>query len=193
MQNELDIYGIFPTPIASTTIDLPDTSFITWKYETDFKQSVYTLHEIAEWKSTVDTILEHAGSFLEQTGYERRELFITQMWANEYPPGTSIPSHVHSNSLLSGCIYFDNNSPTIFHYQRQKQMDMVQVPVSMLTPFTSETFTVEAQTGRMVLFPSSLVHSSAVSDVSRLTVSFNIMPRELGKPDGFNYVNLRNC
>lgn len=193
MQHELNIVGLFPTPIASTVIDLPDISLVEWKYEKDFKQSVYDLHTIESWSSTCDTILAYATKFLQETGYSQRDLFITQMWANEYPKGASISAHVHSNSLLSGCIYFDDNTPTVFHNQRQKQLEMVQVPNTTLTPYNSETFTVSAEKGRLVLFPSWLVHSSQPAAYTRTTVSFNIMPRELGLPDGFNYVNLQNC
>lgn len=193
MTNELNIAGLFPVPIASTQIDLPDTSLIEWKYESDFKQSVYDLHTLESWQPLCANILEYATLFLSNIGYEQRNLFITQMWANEYPIGAKIPPHVHSNSLLSGCIYFDNNSPTVFHNHRQKQLEMVQVPVNEVTPYTSEVFTVEAKAGRLVLFPSWLVHSSGPAVNDRLTVSFNLMPRELGKPSGFNYVNLENC
>ena len=193
MQHELNIVGLFPIPIASVNIDLPDTRFIDWKYENDFKQSQYDLHTIPEWQDTCKTILKHAKNFLVDVGYEEKELFITQMWANEYPVGKGIPPHIHTNSLLSGCIYFDDNSPTIFHNQKQKQLEMVSIPTTTVTPYTSEIFTVEAKRGRMVLFPSSLAHSSEAAKVTRTTVSFNLLARELGTPDGFNYVNLQNC
>jgi len=193
MNNELNVIGLFPIPIASTEIKLPDINLVEWKYEVDFKQSDYNLHTISQWNSTIQDILTLARNFLQEVGYEDRELFITQMWANEYPPGTNITPHVHTNSLLSGCIYFDDSTPTIFYNQRQKQTEMVQIPVENITPYTSEVFTVQAQKGRIVFFPSWLAHSSQPAEQTRTTVSFNIMARELGKPDGFNYVNLYNC
>lgn len=193
MQHELNIIGLFPVAIASVNIELPDISCVNWKYEKDFKQSQYDLHTIPTWQDTCKAILKHAKEFIVDIGYDERELFITQMWANEYPIGKGIPAHVHTNSLISGCIYFDDNSPTIFHNQRQKQLEMVSIPTATVTPYTSEIFTVEAKRGRMVLFPSSLVHSSEAARSIRTTVSFNLLARELGTPDGFNYVNLKNC
>ena len=193
MKEELNIVGAFPIPLASVNIELPDISLVKWKYENDFKQSVYDLHTILEWKPTCDLILDYASNFLTNIGYEKRDLFITQMWANKYSVGEKIPPHIHTNSLLSGCIYFDNNSPTVFHNQKQKNLDMVSIPTNAATPYTSEIFTVEAKRGRMVLFPSNLAHSSETAKATRTTVSFNLLPRELGTPDGFNYVNLQNC
>ena len=191
MNHDMNIIGLFPVSLASTTVDLPDASLIKWQHQTDFKQSVYDLHTIAEWQTFASTITDYCARYLTEIGYKSQTVWITQMWANEYPAGTGIPTHVHSNSLLSGCVYFDNNSPTVFYNQRQKQLEMIQIPVETVTAYNSEYFTVEAIKGRMVVWPSWMPHSSEPAKGTRLTVSFNILPEELGKPDGFNYVDLR--
>lgn len=194
MQNELSVIGIFPTPVAHTIIDLPDISNINWIYdEGAFLQSESTLHLTDEFKSTVDVILNFAKLYLKRAGYGDQDLWITQMWANKYLKGQNITPHVHSNSLVSGCIYFDNSTPTLFHHH--KDVEMIQVASTEKNEYSSRFFTVESIPGRLVLFPSDLVHSSVSVDTNspRHTVSFNILPRELGLERGFNYVDLKSC
>jgi uncharacterized protein (TIGR02466 family) len=194
MQNELNVIGIFPTPIAHSVIDLPSLENIDWKYdEGAFLQSDSNLHKTQEFKDTVNTILEFAQQYLERSGYGKQDLWITQMWANRYVKGQNITPHVHSNSLVSGIIYFDSSTPTLFHHH--KEIEMVQVASIEKNEYSARFFTVESIPGRIVLFPSNLVHSSTAvdTDMPRHTVSFNILPRELGIERGFNYVDLKSC
>ena len=44
--------------------------------------------------------------------------------------------------------------------------------------------------GRLLLFPSYLVHDSQPSDKERVTIAFNILPRSLGIKMDYNYLNL---
>jgi len=194
MQNELTVMGIFPTPIAHTQIELPELSSIDWKYDKGtFLQSQSDLHNKTFMQQTVMQILDFAKEYLDRCGYGKQELWITQMWANKYSQGQNITPHVHSNSLVSGILYFDRSSPTIFYHH--KDVEMVQVPSIQQNEFSSRYFTVESIPGRLVLFPSDMVHSSVAVEQNspRVTVSFNILPRALGKESGFNYVDLKSC
>lgn len=195
MTNELNMSGIFPIPIATTTIDLPDITEIKWVQGDNFLQSEDDLHKKDYMQDTVTKILDSACAFGENVGWRKEEYFITQMWANKYSPttqeskGGNIHAHFHSNSLLSGVLYFDDNSPTrIFNHDKTRQI--IKTSNAENTIFTSEIFTVAAKPGRLLLFPSYLVHDSEPSDKERITIAFNIMPTSLGIKLDYNYLDL---
>lgn len=195
MTNELNINGIFPIPIATTTIDLPDISQINWVQGDEFLQSEDDLHKRDYMQDTVAKILDSACAFGENVGWRKDTYFITQMWANKYSPNTeqkkggNIHAHFHSNSLLSGVLYFDDNSPTrIFNHDKTRQI--IKSSNAENTIFTSEIFTVAAKPGRLLLFPSYLVHDSEPSDKERVTIAFNILPTSLGIKLDYNYLDL---
>jgi len=195
MTNELNISGIFPIPIATTTIDLPDISQVKWVQGKEFLQSEDDLHKKDYMQDTVAKILDSACAFAENVGWRKEKYFITQMWANKYSAqseesnGGAIHPHFHSNSLLSGVLYFDDNSPTrIFNHDKTRQI--IKSSNAENTIFTSEIFTVAAKPGRLLLFPSYLVHDSEPSDKERITIAFNIMPTSLGIKLDYNYLDL---
>lgn len=195
MNNELNISGIFPIPIATTTIDLPDISKVNWVQGDNFLQSEDDLHKKDFMKDTVVSILDSACAFGESVGWRKEKYFITQMWANKYAPNTkettggNIFSHFHSNSFLSGVMYFDENTPTrIFNHDKTRQM--IKTSSVENTAFTSEIFTINAVPGRLLLFPSYLIHDSEPSDKERITIAFNILPRSLGIKMDYNYIDL---
>jgi len=195
MSNQLSINGIFPIPIATTNIDLPDISQINWVQGDEFLQSEDDLHNRPYMKSTVEKILECVGDFAQAVGWRREDYFITQMWANKYSPsdenktGAKIQAHYHSNSLLSGVLYFDENTPTRF-FQHDKTRTLIKTSMAENTPFTSEIFTVNAKPGRLLLFPSYLVHDSEPSDKERITIAFNVMAKTLGIKMEYNFLDL---
>ena len=197
MKNELNISGIFPIPIATTTIDLPDISKINWVQGDNFLQSEDDLHKKDYMKDTVKSILDSACAFSETVGWRKEEYFITQMWGNKYAPNTdektggNIYSHFHSNSLISGVLYFEENTPTRI-YNHDKTRQIIKTSSAENTAFTSEIFTINAMPGRLLLFPSYLIHDSQPSDKERVTIAFNILPKSLGIKMDYNYLDLSN-
>ena len=61
------------------------------------------------------------------------------------------------------------------------------------TAFTSEIFTIKAVPGRLLLFPSYLIHDSEPSDKERITIACNILPRSLGIKMDYNYLDLSDA
>jgi len=198
MTNDLTVHGIFPTPIAESTIDLPDISHIVWEQQsTGIEQSEAELHQKAVMQEFCDTIVKKAEEFSKQIGWRDEKLWITQMWANRYTPvegkeGGSIKAHFHSNSLLSGVVYFTDSSPTRF-FKHDKTPTLIQTKNENTTPFITEIFTVDAIKGRLVFFPSYLIHDSQPCDKERITISFNLLPTQLGTRLDYNFVDLSNC
>ena len=109
-------------------------------------------------------------------------LEISSMWSNFAPKGSGFghPLHRHPMSYLSAIYYLTDGVPTFFE--------------DPCTPRTSDTLDVfmhdkmeaeagineriDAQEGKLILFPSWLKHYSArnMSEKDRYTISFNVFP-----------------
>ena len=91
--------------------------------------------------------------------------------------------------MLSGVLYFDENTPTRL-YNHDKTRQIIKTSSAESTAFTSEIFTINAMPGRLLLFPSYIVHDSQPSDKERITIAFNVLPKSLGIKMDYNYLDL---
>ncbi len=108
-----------------------------------------------------------------------QKLYVTQSWSLMNPPGTGMHGHSHSNSLVSGSLYFTDlpNPPANMVFARYggyKQIELspepnrsnlYNTPVNVITP----------QKGEVILFASSLQHFVEVNQapVPRHSIAFN--------------------
>ena len=135
-------------------------------------------------------------AFAKQLGAsERTSFYITQSWMNRNPPHSYHHTHMHPNSIFS-CIYYveGDKCPTYFYryddrtsfgnfafYENDKGS----------TAFTATKAGVMNEVGRLVIFPSSMVHDvdTNESDKDRVTISFNTFIRgEMGEPENSNHL-----
>ena len=103
------------------------------------------------------------------------QIYITQSWVNCTKELEAHHRHAHNNSFLSGVVYIDANSEKdeiIFFKDRCNQ---IAVPTSEWNMFNSETWRVTAETGKIVIFPSSLNHAVEVKQGTntRISLAFN--------------------
>ena len=135
-------------------------------------------------------------AFAKQLGAsERTSFYITQSWMNRNPPHSYHHTHMHPNSIFS-CIYYveGDKCPTYFYryddrtsfgnfafYENNKGSNA----------FTATKAGVMNEVGRLVIFPSSMVHDvdNNESDKDRVTISFNTFIRgEMGEPENSNHL-----
>ena len=135
-------------------------------------------------------------AFAKQLGAsERTSFYITQSWMNRNPPHSYHHTHMHPNSIFS-CIYYveGDKCPTYFYryddrtsfgnfafYENDKGSNA----------FTATKAGVMNEVGRLVIFPSSMVHDvdTNESDKDRVTISFNTFIRgEMGEPENSNHL-----
>ena len=135
-------------------------------------------------------------AFAKQLGAsERTSFYITQSWMNRNPPHSYHHTHMHPNSIFS-CIYYveGDKCPTYFYryddrtsfgnfafYENDKGS----------SAFTATKAGVMNEVGRLVIFPSSMVHDvdTNESDKDRVTISFNTFIRgEMGEPENSNHL-----
>ena len=135
-------------------------------------------------------------AFAKQLGAsERTSFYITQSWMNKNPPKSYHHTHMHPNSIFS-CIYYveGDKCPTYFYryddrtsfgnfafYENDKGSNA----------FTATKVGVMNEVGRLVIFPSSMVHDvdKNESNKERATISFNTFIKgEMGEPENSNHL-----
>jgi uncharacterized protein (TIGR02466 family) len=122
-----------------------------------------------------------------------QEIYVTQSWALENPPRTGMHGHSHSNSIVSGSLYYtDMPSPggkMVFSRHRTYQQIELPPQPERQTLFNAPANIVEPKKGEVVLFSSSLQHfvEPHQADVPRHAVAFNTFVR--GKIGSFRDVS----
>tara|TARA_B100001250_G_scaffold373379_1_gene359479 strand:+ start:60 stop:662 length:603 start_codon:yes stop_codon:yes gene_type:complete len=141
------------------------------------------LHDLAEF-SEMTTFFEHClNEIQEENNYDCDGFRITSMWGNYYPVGTAQEPHRHANSYWSGVLYLNTSAPTVFYdplAQRSLgQIDLYKRPKIDTTNIGNNedhVEKIESTPGKLVIFPSWLVHDTALSQEERWSVSFNALP-----------------
>jgi len=186
----MDIVGAFQTPICVTQIDLPKINHLVWSRNRLFWQTAPDLHKDKLLQDFSKQICNEVSQFAINLGYKENDFFITQMWANKYEGQEGIHTHHHANSFFSGVVYFDNFGSTVL-LRESNVKNILQIPVHNDTPFTNNHYEIPSVQGRMIIFPSYLVHySTNNSNNGRISISFNVLPKQLGDYDQYNYVEL---
>lgn len=106
------------------------------------------------------------------------ELYITQSWLNYTKENQYHHKHLHSNSIISGVLYFNCNNDNIKFYNSNIN-HTIKPLIKKYNFWNSETWTFPAKTGELFMFPSSLNHGVDVKkgDNIRISLSFNTFYR----------------
>ncbi len=102
------------------------------------------------------------------------ELYITQSWLNYTKENQYHHKHLHSNSIISGVLYFNCNNDNIKFYNSNINHTLKPL-IKKYNFWNSETWTFPTKTGELFMFPSSLNHGVDVKkgDNIRISLSFN--------------------
>jgi uncharacterized protein (TIGR02466 family) len=105
------------------------------------------------------------------------KLKITQSWLNYTNTNESHHAHSHQNSFVSGVFYIQTEDTDKIHFL-QNQYKQLEVPAREFNLYNSNSWWLAASTGKLVLFPSSLVHhvEPVVANRTRISLSFNTFP-----------------
>ncbi len=105
-------------------------------------------------------------------------LRITQSWFNYSKPGEWHHKHAHPNSFVSGVLYMKaakDNDRIYFHRGGYNQID---IPTNNFNVYNSASWWLPVETGRLMLFSSSLIHSvePVQGEDTRISLAFNTFP-----------------
>lgn len=186
------IYPLFPYPVMVCTKDY-EFSDSERKYISELEM----IDNIGNSMSKNDKILDNellAGLklFIDEQIFiykkqllrmkDENEIYITQSWVNRSSTNQFHPKHKHHNSVISGVMFFDENSdeslpPIRFH--RTLEMFSLEFDFDNLNEFNAGCRTFETRQGRLMLFPSLLEHDVGKneSDRIRTSISFNTYVR----------------
>jgi uncharacterized protein (TIGR02466 family) len=115
-------------------------------------------------------------------------IYITQSWLNITEKNHYHHKHNHSNSYLSGVFYIDTHpSEDKIHFtSNNTNLWPLLIDQKEFNVFNSIDWWLPAQTGKILLFPSSLTHyvSPVQTDTQRVSISFNTFLRgDIGNAD----------
>lgn len=101
--------------------------------------------------------------------------YVTQSWANYTNKGQFHHKHSHPNSFISGVFYVsaDPEKDRIFFYKDGYQQ--IKVTTEDWNVWNSESWWLPVETGKVVLFPSSLTHmvETVQAEDTRISIAFN--------------------
>ena len=141
---------------------------------------LFNRREMASVKEAVSAALAQFAR--EVMGIPQR-LEATQSWALENPPGVGMHGHTHSNSVVSGSLYFapmpDPPGNMIFERHNHYRQLELEVDSDRTNIYNAPRNAIVPKQGDLVLFSSSIQHyvESNTSSQTRHSIAFNTFVR----------------
>jgi uncharacterized protein (TIGR02466 family) len=197
------INNLFPTPVAGFELGR-DLSEVEREYLFNLETrsnagnitSVEThvlshlkLHSLAEF---LNSSLQKYFNAVYAPKHDAK-LCITQSWVNYTNPGQYHHKHAHPNSLVSGVFYIQAVKETDKLYFFNDPYQQIKIPMKEFNIYNSPSWWLEAATGALYLFPSSLTHmvEEVKGEATRISLSFNTFPRGVvGDEEALNSLKL---
>lgn len=184
----MNINHLFPTPVAF--FDLGRT---LTEAELAFVDRQERRPNMGNTTSTDNTILKQEAlkglnDFIEASVQQyfkeihapkhKVDLRITQSWLNYTKPGEYHHKHEHPNSFISGVFYINADPEKDKIYFFRSGYQTIKLPPADWNLFNSDSWWFGVETGKLVLFPSSLTHmvETKQGDNLRISLAFNTFP-----------------
>ncbi len=198
MKFEDCINDIFKTPLLAinTTIDV--NKLIDYAYDLKSKSDGREFSNVSGWQSedlnrdlhifrelrtTVEILADKFHNYLKLKKSYRQ--ILDNFWININPTGGSNKPHTHPNSVFSGVLYLStpNDSGNI-NFQNPSQTNEYhfnQDTVEDYSSYTYREFYHMPQAGKMLMFPSSIIHrvDGNASEHDRISIAFNTKFKEI--------------
>ena len=189
---EYKVHQLWPKPIFDTEIPVKQ-QWLDFAYNSeyervfiengDYTKDKYVLNKLPDLKQL---ILEQVNIFT--TDYLKVfdvEFYFLNSWIVKHHPKDWAQDHMHENSLLSGVYYLDAPKDAggivfVKGYNEQEIFPMAITPkVSEYNYVTSKQMTFKVNPGKLVIFPSNLMHSveENKSNNDRYSLAFNLFCR----------------
>lgn len=187
-----DILPLFSTPIYTSKNESLANNFKDIISSLDYYRMIaygwitedtYVL-ERPELAPLKDYITSHINNFLHNDlqVQDDLEFYITNSWVTIHNKDDYAPLHDHTNSLFSGTFYIDipKDDDSIFELLTKDPYrnfpHIIQPRIKDYNLFNCNSWRIKPETGTLILFPSSLKHSTTVmsSNNKRYCIAFNI-------------------
>lgn len=184
------LHTLFPTPVYMTEIGRKFTpkemKFVVEQQNHCYKNegNVNTIDNYIlkrpEFKKINQFLKQQCQNYLDTVICPRNDLklYITQSWLNYTKAGEFHHKHQHPNSAISGVLYFDadiNTDKIIFSHPEPYRQLSPAIDPKKFNLFNSSTWFFMVQTGKLVMFPSSLTHQveNKKGSNTRISLAFN--------------------
>jgi uncharacterized protein (TIGR02466 family) len=218
METEYQIIPIFPIPLYTNKIpeqlvldhiELLDNEKLKSKPELGGdtiekygtrSQNSYILNQLS-YQNLSTYILQHTVNYAENyLRYDYQHYKFSQSWISVKYPNQEHANHFHSNSLISGVLFFGkqtlDSSKITFHrdddYAHYYNNHQYKVPNN---DFSYLAYDVNYIPNLLVIFPSTLRHSVSknLTNIPRKSLAFNIVPRDgFGSEETLNELKFNN-
>lgn len=187
---EYNINNLWPTPIYNATIDFNDDwnnnvkNFNFQKMKS--KNALITSDKNVLNNNCFDNLKKELQSHINNYVYnvlkvkDNLKFQIINSWINIHKPGQSSGIHSHSNSLLSGVFYFNDEEDIggIRFYPNNFNLFYKSISINYKENnyINAEYISYKNKKGTVLLFPSHVDHSveENKSSVDRYSLAFNI-------------------
>lgn len=189
--NDYEVRALFAEPYLRANISsaISDSQVDTIKRlkmsqnQTNLISEDLYIFENPRLKSIKEAVHEVMQIYAREVMGISQELYVTQSWSLINPPGVGMHGHTHSNSLVSGSLYFcalpDPVSRMIFSRHRTYQQLELIPDQSKINLYNTSRNVVEPRQGDVILFSSSLHHFVETNESSepRHSIAFNSFVR----------------
>ena len=212
METKYQVIPLFPTPLYANKIPeqliLDHISLLnnektrnTPQIESEgfgeVSQNTYILNQ-PEYQNLKSYILQHVTYYTKSyLNYDYKNYTFSQSWISIKNPNQTHKPHTHSNSLVSGVIFYDNftdETSKIDFYRNDSYSIGNNHPLGTnLNQFNYLSYSIPYQSNLLILFPSFLGHSVSknLTNFPRKSLSFNIVPKEgFGTEETLNKLEL---
>lgn len=153
------------------------------KNQTNLISENLYIFEEPKLKSIKDAVQQALDVFAREVMGITQTIYVTQSWSLINPPGAGMHGHSHSNSLISGSLYYCDlpNPPSrmIFERHNSYQQLELQPDAEKNNIYNTRRNVVEPKKGEVILFSSGLSHFVEVNESTeqRYSIAFNTFIR----------------
>lgn len=152
-------------------------------YYEGLTHSLPYLHENPDFQDLVLEIEKHYNLYMQELEQPLHSFKIVSMWANLFQGGGSI-HHFHSNSYISGVYVVKQSEKPAATIFTSMHTEMLRLEEKLIPDCKAEI-----AEGSLIMFPS-FVHHLVEPCTDRITISWNILPTELGGKYSLNNATL---
>ena len=152
-----------------------------WQFKILQSKNTYILDEIflKNLKKEINSFIkEYVDEILKPSS--DLKFYITQSWLNYTNEKQTHNPHFHPNSIISG-VYYINADPKLDYILFKKNVfEQIKIYPKEFNKYNSDTWWIPAATGKLILFPSSLMHQVGNVEETygkRVSLAFNVFAK----------------
>ena len=188
---EYEVRPLFAEPYFRTSIaDAIDADQIAWlkalpmvKNQINLISENLYIFEEPVMRSVKEAVQEALDVYAREVMGIPQQLYVTQSWTLINPPGIGMHGHSHSNSVISGSLYYCElpNPPSRMIFERHNSYQQLDLSPTAEKNNVYNTLrnVVEPRRGDLVLFSSAISHfvEANESGEPRHSIAFNTFVR----------------